>query len=287
MPKLDIGLPSYHGRGIISVLSTEGEPFDIYFAEGRSDTSRMRRLWSPPRRDNVVYMDVNSRTSVEEMEEKGGNPKLLLYDAMQGNNAGLLVVSNGFQTNCDAVWRGEGREAEDLIDTETRKGIYGRICFERMSVEDAIRAGLEQTGSEVDPLRTARIACVRQYDVSPNRTNLGIVVRYRKPKSEEFLDHDDVRVDNDISLCRGEGILLATYGSHRPFYHNAKPPDIIKFPNMIGAHTGRLRLDGTTPEQLLEEVWEGLPKDILVGVAVARYKGRIDGFRFKTKNTED
>jgi hypothetical protein len=49
-----------------------------------------------------------------------------------------------------------------------------------------------------------------------------------------------------------------------------------------------VRLDGTTPEQLVEEVWEGLPEDILVGVASGiRDQFKLSGFRFARRNMKE
>jgi len=282
MGRLDLGLPSYMGRMIISGLTVDGIPADIYSAEGRSPPSRERKLWTPPDRNNVVYMDINSKTSVEEMEEKGGNPKLLLYDAMMGDPSGLLVVSNGFQTDCDAKWNGTEREKENLIDTIPRKGIYHRIKSEKIEIPEAIYSSLLQAGSEVDPIRTARIACARKYDEEPDITNIGIVIRPRTGGA--FTSEDIVKIDPEIRLSKGEFVMFATYGVDRPPYYDALPPDIsnrMKYSRIIN-------LDGTTPEELLEEVWKGLSKDILVGMAAAmRDKNKPCGFKFVTRNMEE
>src|SRR3989338_3304076 len=83
MAKLDLGLPRYMGRGIGYGFTSQGEPAVFYFAEGRSPPSRERKLWVPEGEGGQrVYMDVSSRTSIEEMVANGGNPDLLLYNAM-------------------------------------------------------------------------------------------------------------------------------------------------------------------------------------------------------------
>ena len=117
MAKLDLSLPSYMGRGILTGLTSEGYPADIYFIEGRSPPSRRRRLVAYPH-EGRVHVDINSETTLEEMIGSGGNPKLLLYDTILGNPSGLLVVSNGFQTNHDAVWNGRVKEKKNLVNTK-------------------------------------------------------------------------------------------------------------------------------------------------------------------------
>jgi hypothetical protein len=120
MGKLNLGLPiqsSYIGRGILTGLTTNGDPAEIYFAEGRSPPSRRRKLF-PYGKEGRIHMDINSETSLKEMVENGGNPDLLLYDAMMWNKDGLIVVSNGFQTNCDPIWKGAGREQGNLVGVE-------------------------------------------------------------------------------------------------------------------------------------------------------------------------
>lgn len=278
---LDLGLPSYMGRGIITGITADGLPADIYFAEGRSPPSR-RRMLRPCHDEGMVRMDANSETTVDQMRATGGNPNLLLYDAMMGDADGILVMSNGFQTNCDAVW--EGGHGVKLVGSERGKGIYHRIK-EGMPMYQALHDGLRQAGSEVDDLRTARIAAARDYDRYPNIVNIGIVIRPRNCTGKGAMEADDVRVDDGISsLKRGEFVVYATYGVHNPPYHAGLPPNI----SPLNGYTKIINLDATTPDQLVQEVWEGLPKEILVGVAAAMRDASLPkGFRFASKNVKE
>ncbi len=285
MGTLNLGLPSYIGRGILSGLTTNGVPADIYFAEGRSPPSRMRKLF-PYEKEGRVHMDLNSETSLKEMIEKGGNPDLLLYDAMVCNDKGLIVVSNGFQTNCDPIWKGAGREEGNLKGVKENGGIYNKIIRYPYAdgVEMALRSSLKDSGSEVDSLRTARIASARYVDKTPELANIGIVIRPRDHTGKGFLKDDVVRVDTDIPLKKGEFIVFGTYGVDNPPYYAALPPNLSTFEG----YTRRVHLDSTKPEDLVEEVFEGLPKDILVGVSVAmRSRNQYCGFRFAKNNMKE
>jgi IMP cyclohydrolase len=285
MAKLDLGLPSYMGRGIISGLTVDGEPVDIYFVEGRSPPSRRRKL-SPYAAEGRVHVDINSETTMEQMLASGGIPDLLLYDAIYVDKTGLIVVTNGFQTTRDARWKFmDKRDRESLVGAcQGLGGVYGRIKTERYSIKTALAEALEQSGSEVDDLRTARIACARQTDLKPDVTSVGIVIRPRDTSGKGFLEEDIVRVDDGIKLGKGEFIMFTTYGVHSPPYHAALPPDV----SHLGGYARLLHLDGTTAEQLMMEVWEALPKELLVGVAAAkRNTDQPSGFDIVVKNMQE
>jgi IMP cyclohydrolase len=285
MVKLDLGLPSYMGRGIIAGVTTEYKPAAIYFVQGRSPPSRKRMLKADL--DNgMVYVDVNSETSIEKMVEAGGNPDLLRYVAMMGDPKGLLVVSNGLQTNCDPIWEGEGREKENLKGAKPNGGIYNRIKkgyeqgfsnSERL-IWESLYNSLFESGSEVDPIRTARIASVIDTEKDPYTYYMGIVIRERDLcDSSKFRPADSTVVMSDKlvkNIDKGRFIMLATYGVNNPPYYAALPPDISN----ASGWTKCINLDGLTPEELVEEVWTGLPKEIMVGVAAAMRGER--GFTF-------
>jgi len=291
MRKIDTELPSYMGRGIIGGLTKGYKEAALYFIEGRSPPSRRRKLELNPV-EGVVRVDVNSETSVEEMIEEGGNPDLLLYNAMRGDKDGLLVVSNGFQTDCDPIWIGEGREKENLRGSKPGGGIYYLIkrlqseeetpeSPERVNIPSyAIGKSLEECGSEVDGLRTARIAYAIDLETNPVYHFMGIVVR---PRDKKGLMLPDDKIVSYSRLMEGVGefIMFATYGVHDPPFHDALPPDLTYFRDWIK----KVNLDGLTPEELVEEVWGTLPEKILVGVAAAmRDESQPKGFKFATKN---
>jgi IMP cyclohydrolase len=277
------------GRGLLLGMTTQGVPAAVYFAEGRSPPSRQRKLMRYPDGQGI-HVDVNSETSVEELIEKGGIPKLLLYDAMLACGD-LLIVSNGFQTDYDPIWKGDGREAEDLVDT-TPGGISTRLAAARETgklsgvdrgqvIHSSIYQSLMLSGSEVDGLRTARIAGVIDADCQ-NGGYFGIVVRPRNP------DGSMVRRDRVANISKlfesGEFVMIATYGIHDPPHDAALPPDV----SLPRDYTRSVRLDGTSPEQLVEEVWEGLPQDILVGVASGvRNQAEPKGFEFARRNMQE
>jgi len=278
----DLGLPSYMGRGIIVGQTTQGDAAAVYFVEGRSPPSRKRRLdiYDDERR---VHVNVNSETSVEKMIEEGGNPDLLLYNAFKGGPDGLLVVSNGFQTDCNPMWDGKGREKENLKGSAPGGGIYHSIIEKGYNHGDVIRESLRECGSEVDPIKTARIAAVIHCQ-NPTECYVGIVARPRKTDSDynilSFDDEDKVRVRPFPNLVLGEFAMLATYGVRRPPYHAAMPPSLEGF-----AYTRNVWLDGTSPEQLVDEVWDALPKELLVGVAAGMGDtSKGGGFCFAEKN---
>jgi hypothetical protein len=294
MGKIDIELPSYMGRGIIGGLTKGYKEAALYFIEGRSPPSRRRKLGLNPV-EGIVRVDVNSETSVEEMMEGGGNPDLLLYNAMRGDKDGLLVVSNGFQTDCDPVWEGEGREKENLKGSKPGGGIYyliKRLQSEEETPESpekvripsyAIGKSLEECGSEVDGLRTARIAYALELKYNPVYHHMGIVVRPRDKKGLMFPDDKIVNYSR-LMESAGEFIMFATYGVHGPSFHDALPPDITYFRDWAK----KIRLDGLTPEELVEEVWKTLPEKILVGVAAAmRDEFQPSGFNFAVKNMQE
>ncbi len=78
--------------------------------------------------------------------------------------------------------------------------------------------------------------------------------------------------------------MFATYGVHNPPYYDAQPPSTLK-PKLWSK---RITLDGLTPGELSEEVWEALPKEILVGVVAAmRDKRRPSSFNFSVKNMQE
>lgn len=271
-------LSGYMGRVIITGLTTHGDPADIYFAQGRSPPSKRRKLVPYPH-ELRVGMELNSETSLEEMRRGGGNPELLLYDAFCGTLAGQLIVSNGFQTNYDAVWEGEGRGKESLVG-RTPGGIYSRFVKSSMAAREAILESLKQAGSEVDGLRTARIASARDCATDPQYVNFGIVVRPRD-QSGAMLNFDKTRVEW-MRLNEGDFVMLATYGVHSPPYDGGMPPEI----ESVSDCTRRIRLEGTDVGQLVEEVWEALPKEIMVGVAAAEWDSNR-GFSFAAKNMKE
>jgi IMP cyclohydrolase len=282
-----MGKPDYPGRGFIFGLTTRGNPAGIYFLQGRSDPSRMRRLelYGDTGR---VYVNVNSETTVEQMIEKGGNPDLLLYNAIKVSPSGLIVVSNGFQTDCDPKWEGEGREEENLKGVYPNGGILHKILDWDYSDGDAVFSSLSEAGSEVDPLRTARIACVGDFDNYPDRATIGIVIRPRMVSEDykilSFDEEDEIMVNPVNFVDKGKFRMAATYGVESPPFEAAMPPRIAD----IWDYTKDVRLDGTTPEQLVREVWEKLSDEITVGVAAAmRDINEPYGFRFAKINKHD
>lgn len=283
MGKLDLGLPSYMGRIIIFGYNMRGDPAIIYIVEGRSPPSRRRRLEIYPK-DGIVRVNVNSETGIEEMRMEGGNPDLLLYNAMKGDRDGLLVVSNGFQTDCDPIWEGEGREKDNLKGSKSGGGIYYGIKYRELEIGKALLKSLEESGSEVDPLRTARIGYAVDLEKDPDKHYAGIVVRPRCGKDlSEFADHDEIG-STVFSPKKGEFIVFATYGVHGPPYHDALPPSTLRPRDW----SKKITLYGSTPEELTEEVWGASPKEILVGVVSAmRDKRRPRGFHFAVKNMQE
>ena len=294
MAKLDLGLPRYMGRGIGYGFTSQGEPAVFYFAEGRSPPSRERKLWMPEGEGGQrVYMDVNSRTSIGEMVASGGNPDLLLYNAMYVVSRGLCVVSNGFQTDCDPVWEGSGREKENLKGSTPGHGILYRLAARvflastnETSVsmyKAAISESLSECCSEVDPIRTARIALAADMKRPDEAAAIGVVIRPRRNGVLEAEDRLSV-VRAPFTGKKGQFTIFATYGVHDPPYHLAEPPEI----SAVTGWTRIIGLDSTTPEQMVLELYEALPKELLVGVA----SGMLDssspsGFRLRTKNTQE
>jgi len=131
----------YLGRVVGAGLTTEGKPFSVYLVTGRSEGSQARRA--------VAYGDENRVAiepleSVEDIKEKGGDPELLVYDAMRWDDR-HLVASNGVQTS----------------------DIFGRGVF----------FGLKDHGYEPDePIYTSRIGLLVPTDHA-KKTNFGIVSR--------------------------------------------------------------------------------------------------------------
>jgi|GEM_PF-1913014 len=295
MRKIDLGLPKYMGRGIIAGFTTDYKPAVIYFAQGRSPPSRRRKLVAFPD-EGIVKMEPNSETSIEEMRESGGNPALLLYNAMRGDRDGLLVVSNGFQTDCDPIWEGEGREKENLKGAKPGGGIYHLIKkgYEKgiakpgYVIWDAVYRSLGESGSEVDSIRTARIACVIDTEKDPLKHYMGIIVRERDIDNPSTITSNDQvmveRFEHDPILSEGKFVMCATYGVHEPPFHAALPPPLTKYEKF----TKMIDLDGLNSGELAEEVWMGLPKEIMVGIAAAmRDESRPNGFRFAVKNMRE
>jgi len=281
-----VDLSGYMGRGILSGLTSKGEPADVYFAEGRSPPSRMRKL-EPCPKHGIVHMDINSETDLEKLRADGGDPALLLYDAMRGDPEGLLVVSNGYQTDHDADM--SGGTFHGLIK---EKGIFQRVRRDRFPLGEAVEWTLAQTGSEPDPLRTARIAVARDYVKTPDRTNIGVVIHPRDidgkivmdDKREKYLAKDITVGYRNVPLKNGEFIIFATYGVHTPSFENPQPPEV----STLGRLARRVYLDGTNPEQLADEVFGLLPEIVRVGVAAAmRDDSQPMGFRFAKRNVKE
>lgn len=51
--------------------------------------------------------------------------------------------------------------------------------------------------------------------------------------------------------------------------------------------TRTIQLDGTTPEDLADEMYDALPEGILVGVAAAMLAGDGSGFTMAAKNVKE
>ena len=275
MPAQEFG--GYMGRCLMGGLMTNHEPASVFFIEGRSPPSRMRKLIPEPDM-GIVRVDINSRIGREEFERQviaaGSHPLLVLYDAMQGDQDGKLVTSNGFQTNRDAV-----RKDGNLVRTLPWCGVYYRIK-EGVPFVNAIYGSLKQAGSEPDPLRTARIASAMDFG-NYRSVNFGIVTRPRDG-ADSFMPEDEVRADYCDIHEPGNFLMIATYGVHDP--SGGRPPPL----GSLRQYTKVVRLDGTTPEQLVEEVYGALPQDLVVGVAAAvRDMGEPKGFRFAKHNAQE
>ena len=224
-------------------------------------------------------MNVNSQTSVKEMRKQGGDPDLLLYNAMKTTKDGIIVVSNGFQTDSDPVWVGEGREKENLKGSKPNGGIINGIISKKYGLDEAIRKNLKSCGSEVDPIRTARIAYAADFDNDPAGGYFGIVIRQPGLSFDKTaMGHEHIKANDE----KGNFLLFSTYGVHDPKYHDAYPPNNIW---QIDGWTKMIHLDSINPDEIVEELFEALPHEIMVGVAAAmRDKDQPHGFRFSKKN---
>ena len=223
-------------------------------------------------------MNVNSQTSVKEMRKQGGDPDLLLYNAMKTTKDGIIVVSNGFQTDSDPVWVGEGREKENLKGSKPNGGIINGIISKKYGLDEAIRKNLKSCGSEVDPIRTARIAYAADFDEDPYGGNFGIVLRPAESSTDEVVCryHANKILDNGRNF-----LIFSTYGVNNPGYYDAKPPST----KLMSDWTKMIHLDSINPDEIVEELFEALPHEIMVGVAAAmRDKDQPHGFRFSKKN---
>lgn len=96
----------YRGRGIVQGLTPDGDPVQIYWLMGRSESSQNRVL------EKVPDMPGWLRTRVADKSGFTGDPSLLIYTAM-AEKLGMYVVSNGAQT--DAVMQ-DGISALTGID---------------------------------------------------------------------------------------------------------------------------------------------------------------------------
>lgn len=86
----------YPGRVLGAGLTTRGDLFSVYLVTGRSEGSQARLTVSYPDERRVA---IEPLVGEEEILAVGGDPKLLIYDAMAWDEYGLLATSNGSHTN--------------------------------------------------------------------------------------------------------------------------------------------------------------------------------------------
>lgn len=185
----------YPGRVIIVGKNLFRENIIIYGLSGRSTSSQARRL-KPSDDRNSVFIEV---TDQEQLSK--GDPALLVYDAViHDRESGLVVVSNGVQTNLIA----------DTISS------YRKTTGANMPLQNILPTAFAEShqmrtkdGREIDitsfepdePNFTPRISAV----VQEKRDNAMLSINKRGK------DGKLVRCFYDVNLEKGKGYMIATY----------------------------------------------------------------------------
>ena len=154
----------------------------------------------------------------------------------------VFVASNGFQTDSDPIWEGEG-PGRELKGSTPEGGIFYGVTKDGKTISRALEQSLIACGSEPDPERTARIAFAADYENEPETGYMGIVIRPRTTQ-DGFADADELKVEKLSFNVPGLFRMIGTYGVHRPAYHDARPPELTE----LGKYSRQVRLEGTTPE---------------------------------------
>ncbi len=283
MGKLDLGKPAYMGRFFGFGLTTYNAPAFFYGAEGRSPPSR-RRKFVVYGDEGVVRVDLNSETTMEHLISGGGIPDCLLYNAVRTDSSGLVVVSNGFHTDSDPVWNDTLPYEKQLVGVTPKKGIFNRLRENPQKTTDTIRDCLVNCGPERDPpVYTARIAAAGDVKKYPDRFVAGIIIDPRGFGGEPTHSSCYNGISS-IRLQRGIFRLMAVYGVQNPPYFDALPP-VLSRPDAV---MKEIHLDGTSPDQLVEELWRALPEEILVGVAAGvADSDKPAGFQLKARSMRE
>ncbi len=232
----------YLGRVVGLGLLEDGKPFAVYGISGRSEASKAREA------------------KIVKGEIFGGNPDLLLYDAMVLGPE-RAVVSNGKHGE-DIYERLEKRDAKVVITMGKRSGKQFLHIEKQtkkspqLGLQLGLDSILEEWDAEPDAYRTPRIAGVIEMDET-KRFLLGIAaekgittVSFSNPKG-------------------GKAYLVTTYLGKEGSYDVVSPKG---FPETFESFF-QLELPGKTPQELADNLYEWLDEKIRVCTAGAVWDG--------------
>ncbi|MEK6952631.1 MAG: IMP cyclohydrolase [Nanoarchaeota archaeon] len=250
-----IAQQEYLGRGFILGRTQDEKDFAAYFVTGRSPPSRQRKFVEL-KDGTVKTLPTNLKAPIDpemplseeakqEIKAKGGNPSLLIYNALRGNN-GRLVVSNGAQT--------------DLISNNIVLGHLPVVDLLYPMASPFFVDDIDLTKFEPDaPNYTSRITGV----ISKDSGAIAIVRNTRLEAERSFFD---------FNLTSGFGKFVSTYTGQNV-------PKGVTIPSFQGEPLDFL-VEGNTLADIARNLYDSLgPKtgneylspgeDFRVGVAAA------------------
>lgn len=237
---------SYPGRGIVQGLSSDGQHVvQIYWIMGRSENSR-----------NRIFKTAESGRVYTEFADpsKGGDPKLVIYNAML-ESRGAAIVSNGDHT--------------DTVDD------FLRVILDDGKSIPPLNRILSTIDAEPDhPNYTPRIAAMYHFDGMHNNFEM-LVARKAGVDSEDDDGHDHVyhRYEREVLDDHDEGLgwCIHTYegdGDPLPAFQGA--PFLVPI--------------GKDIDEIVESYWDALNSNHLVALAVKMIPVNGDDSVTKVRN---
>lgn len=247
----ELGNPTslYLGRVVGLGATKDGNSFVVYAVSGRSEGSRERKLIIKD--DGSVWTDCLGEPTPEQLEKSD----ILFYPAIKtgfseitGNYA---VVSNGVHTN--------------KIEENFREK-----CLARPAVKEALR----EFGPEPDFYKTPRIAGLSLPDYEMESDVIGIVTEHiaKNPRC--------VYVETENGFAK----WISTYTGG--FNENEKAYDVI-IPNYFDFRETRKKMEGRSPQELVDELYEWMNPKLVVSTAAAVLDRKNDGWDMAVKNLHD
>ena len=166
------------------------------------------------REDFFFRLSIISITIPSLKERKEDLPFLIDYFLAQHRKGANRTMLPGkvLQALYRHEWPGNIRELQNVLQ---RYLTLNRLEFP--GSRHARLLAVQEAGSEVDPIRTARIAYAVDLKNDPNYHCAGIVIR---PRNElgNFMLNDKIAVTSVFPKLPGEFFMFATYGVHNPSY---------------------------------------------------------------------